>query len=469
MSASAESYDLVVLGGGPGGYVAAIRGGQLNGKVALIEEAGLGGVCLQRGCVPTKFLLEMAGSLKTMQGWLDSGLFHGRIEPSLSSVMERKDAVIKRLEKGIEYLLKKNKVHVIRGRGKLIGPNILEVTDRGGEKTQIGARNVIVATGSRPLTPQIPGLDEEGVITGEELLDLNEFPKNVVIIGGGPEGVEFAHILHAFGSKVTVVEMLRQLLPMEDTEIGIELEKTMSRAGIQVKTGSKVVEVVGPVLQKKIRLSTDKSIEETEELEADAVLLAAGRVPNIEGIGLDEMKIRHTRRGIEVDTRMMTNLPGIYAIGDVAGRFWLAYTASEEGIVASENAMGLTSVAEHRVLPRCVFTKPEVGAVGLTEQQAKSNGTAVKVGRYSFFANAKGVSTNHNEGLIKIVAEEGSGLVLGVHILGPDAAELVHAAALGMFMNVTLDNLSDMLFAHPTYSEGLREAALDALGKAIHK
>ena len=469
MSKSTEFYDLVVLGGGPGGYVAAIRGGQLNGRVALIEEAGLGGVCLQRGCVPTKFLLEMAGSLKTTQGWLDSGLFDGRIEPNLSKVMERKDAVIERLEKGIDYLLKKNKVHVIHGRGKLNGPNTLEVEDQSGEKTPIKAKNVIIATGSRPLTPQIPGLEGEGVITGEGFLDLTEFPRSVVIIGGGPEGVEFAHILNIFGSKVTVVEMMRQLLPMEDAEIGMELEKTMNRAGIQVRTSSKVVEITGPVKQKRIRVSTDKSTEEPEEFEADTVLVAAGRVPNIEGIGLDEMKIRHNLRGIDVDAGMMTSLPGTYAIGDVAGRFWLAYTASEEGIVAAENAMGLNSVVEHRVLPRCIFTKPEVGTVGLTEQQAKSNGKAVKIGRCSFFANAKGVSTNHNEGLLKIVAEEGSGLVLGVHIIGPDAAELIHAAAIGIFMNVTLDDLSKMLFAHPTYSEGLREAALDALGKAIHK
>lgn len=461
-----RKFDLVVIGAGPGGYVAAIRGAQLGGKVAIIEKSELGGVCLNEGCIPTKFLLEVVEVIEAVRKAAALGITTTEPRVDWTTIRERKRLIVKRLTNGIAFLMKKYRIQVFKGSGNILNPTRVEVKMNEGHTIELETKKIILATGSRPSKIPVPGVDSEGVITSNKLLEIDELPKSMIIVGGGPEGVEFANILQTFGTDVTIVEMLPRLLPLEDGEIGSELRKIMEKKGITVLTSSKLLSIGGALGQKTVKISTQ---EGEKELKAEMVLLAAGRRPNVEGIGLEALNMKFSKAGVNVNERMHTNIDGVYAIGDAAGKYLLAYTASEEGMVASENALGREAEIEYQVIPRCIFTKPEVAAVGLTEEQAREQGYRVKVGRFPFRANSKAISQGHTDGFVKVVAREDDGLILGVHIIGLNAAELIHEATLGVKLGATVEDLYQTLHAHPTLSEALREAALDVRELAIHK
>lgn len=462
---SASRYDVVVIGGGPGGYVAAIRAAQLGGRVALVEAAELGGTCTNWGCIPTKALLRSVECLVEARRAREFGVNLGSVDFSLEAVVKRKDDVVTKLREGIRYLLDSHGVELIRGRGRLSGSNKVEVSRQDGVSIDIEGRSVILATGSKTRIIPIPGLSEVDVMTNEhEALSPKRIPESLLIIGGGPEGVEFATIYSNLGSRVVLVEMLSTLLPMEDEEMGVRLERMLTSRGVSVYTKSVVKEVSRKDGYIEATILTEGS-ESTVSVER--VLLAAGHVPNLDDLGLDEVGVAYTKKGITVNERMETSVRGIYAVGDVVS-VGLAHVASEQGVVAAENAMGLHSTYDSRVVPRCIYTIPEVAAVGLTTQQAREQKISYVAGRFPFSASGRALTLGESEGVVKILAEKESKKILGVHIIGPRASDLIPEAALAMKMGATLKDLARTMHPHPTLSEALKEAALDALGEAIH-
>ncbi|MEM2750524.1 MAG: dihydrolipoyl dehydrogenase [Nitrososphaerales archaeon] len=463
---SVEVFDVVVIGGGPAGYSAAARAGRLGGKVALIEKRELGGVCLNEGCIPTKFLINVCDILSMKQKVVRMGIKIGDVKFDLQEVMKSKDLIVKRLRKGIELMMEANHVTVLKGIATLIDKGEVLVSQPNGEKRAIRTKNIIIATGSNPLKLPIPGINSSNVITNEEALSLQKIPSKVVIIGGGPMGVEFATILRNFGAQVSIVEMLPRILPLEDFEISMELHKNLTRMGISIYTNARVVEIKDENAEKVVRYASNGG---GGEVKGDLVLLASGRRPNLEVLGLERVGINYSKNGIIVNEHMETNIKGIYAAGDVVGKYLLAYTAYEEGITAAENAMGNNLSIDYSAIPRCIFSRPEVGAVGLTEEEAKIEGYDIAVGKFPFRACGRAVVEGEIEGFVKIIADKKSDRILGVHIIGHGATELIHEAALALKMNTTIKQLSSTYHAHPTFSEAIKEAALDVYGKAIHK
>lgn len=459
----AVAKNIVIIGGGPGGYVAAIRAAQRGAQVVLIEKEALGGTCLNRGCVPTKALLQSADILTEIRNAATFGISVDGASLDFSAVMKRKDAVVRRLAAGVNSLMRKNKIKVIEGTGTFIDAKTVGIS---GGSNKINADSIIIATGSEPSTIPVKGIDEPGVITSNEALTLEQLPKSIVIIGGGVIGLEFAQIMRRLGSEVAIVEMMPQILPTEDTEIAAMLQDILEKEGIEIFTSATVTGIRST--EKEGEAVSFTTGDGERERIAEKVLLAIGRRPYTDDLGVDRLGLAVDNGRIVVNERMETNIPGIYAIGDVVGGIMLAHVAMDEGRCAVENALGADCRMDYRATPRCVYTSPEVAGVGLTETAAKEEHGSIRVGRFPFTASGRALILNETAGMVKIIADASYGKLLGVQIIGPQATELVAEAVLGIRIEATLEDIASTIHAHPTLSEAVMEAALNAGGKSIH-
>jgi dihydrolipoamide dehydrogenase len=474
----ANEYDVAVIGSGTGGYVAAIRAAQLGLKTAVVERAPvLGGTCLNWGCIPTKALLEHAHALKVAQDWKEWGLTIGEaaIGIDMNQVQARKDKIVKGLTGGIEFLFKKNKIDWIKGSGRLAGiPSAgkgkVEITE--GDKQSLAVKTeIIVATGSQPRS--VPGIeiDRKRIITSDEAIGLRDVPKSIAIMGSGAVGVEFASIFKSYGSEVTVIELLPRLVPGEDEAVSAELERAFKKRGIKVMTGSKVTSAKAG--SKGVDIEVQVADQQSQKLSYDLLLVATGRGPVTEGLGAEKIGLKMDRGYIVVDPMFRTNVPGLSAIGDVitmgGPHYQLAHVSSMEGIILAERIAGhAVQPINYDHVPRCTYTEPEIGSVGLTEAQAKAQGHDVRVGSFPFRALARARMAGELDGFVKIVAEKKYDEILGVHIIGPRATELVAEAVMALRMEVTVEELIKTIHAHPTMSEAVGEASHAAHGAAIH-
>jgi len=456
---------ITVIGGGPGGYVAAICGAQLGAQVTLIEKDTLGGTCLNRGCIPTKSLLQSANIFKQIEAADTFGITVENIAIDFSKVCKRKQQVVQQLLNGVNFLMKKNKINVINGTGTIIEPGRVKVA--GNENMTIKTDQIIIATGSKPASIPIKGVNEEGVINSDEALAMERLPESMIIIGGGVIGLEFAQIFHRMNTRVAVIEMTPQLLPSEDVEIVRMLENILRKEGIDIYTGAEVK-----------RIETDKQGYKTvffnagdkeKKLAASKVLIAAGRRPYTGNIGLEKLGLSLKNGRIVVNKRMETDMENIYAIGDVTGDPMLAHKAMAEGRCAAQNAMGIGSEIDYRTVPRCIYTSPEVASVGLTEKEALKQYGDIKIGKFPFRANGKALILDKTDGMVKFIVESKYDEVLGVEIIGPDATEMIAEAVLGIQLEATVNDFASAIHAHPTLSETIMEAALDADGKSLHR
>lgn len=461
-------YDVIVLGGGPGGYPAAIRSAQLGKKVACIERDRLGGVCLNWGCIPTKALLKNAEIYHTMQiapeEW---GLAYDNLRVDFTRVIKRSRDVSDRVVKGIEFLFRKNKVETIKGFGVLTGSNSIEVTDTEGEKRTVTAENIVIATGAR--AKQLPNLKPDGkqVLSSTEAMIMDHIPESMTIIGAGAIGMEFAYFYKSFGTKVSVVEMMPNILPVEDTEVSVELEKIYKRQGYQFFTTHKVTGVKLEKKGTKVEIESEDGKKQT--LEAECVLVAIGVQGNTENIGLEKLGIKMTKGFINVDEYMRTPVPGIYAIGDVAGPPWLAHVATHEGIIAAEHLAGLHPHSlDYDNIPGCTYCQPQVASTGLTERDAKAAGIEYKIGKFPFTALGKARAMGETDGFVKLVIGTKYDEILGAHIIGHEAAEMIEEIVVGRAHGATGLSLTKTIHPHPTWSEAVMEAASVAEGEGIH-
>jgi len=461
-----EERELVIIGGGPAGYVAAIRAAQLGGRATVIEMEALGGTCLNRGCVPSKTLLHSAELYETMQKSEQFGITARDVSADLVKMQARKNMVVKTHVSGVEMLLKGNKVEIIRGRARLLPSLQVEIQSGEGQKQVIQARKIILATGGKPISLPIPGADSpSGIINAEKILNLESVPKSIIMIGGGVIGIEMATILAKLGCQVSVVEMLPHILPLEDAELTAILAKALKDDGVQLYEGTRVLQIEDSASGKSATISDGKT---EQKLEAETVAIAVGYRPNTDGMGFEEAGITMTKSAIQVNERMETGVPGIYAAGDATGGIMLAYVAMEEGSIAAENAAGRKSSIDYNVVPRFTHSRLELASVGLTEEEARAQGHEIKIGRFPFSANSVATILGERRGLIKIITEPEYGQILGVHILGPRATELIAEATLAMKMEATVPDIVATLHAHPSLSEAMHEAALDVTGETIH-
>jgi len=467
--AETPNYDVVVIGSGPGGYVAAIRAGQLGMKAALIEKDDkYGGTCLHVGCIPTKALLLNAEVYDYFKNAKEYGIVCAGVSLDWAAVQARKAKIVKKLAKGVEFLLKKNGVELIQGFGRLAGAERVSVTDAQGQTREVVAKHIILATGSE--AKLLPGMEADGktILTNREVLDLGEIPRSLIVIGAGAVGVEFASIFHRFGTKVTVLEMLPRAVPLEDEEISSELEKAFRKQGIDVHTQAKVEKATKTASGVSVTFAGPDG--KTQTLDAETLLVAVGRAPNTEGIALEKTRVRLERGFVKVGPYMQTDEPGIYAIGDiVAGSPLLAHVASMEGVVAVTHAAGKpVEPLNYQHVPNCTYGEPEIASVGLSERQAHDAGHKVKVGRFPFAGNSKAGILGVREGFVKIVSDEKYGEILGVHMIGPRVTESIAEAVVAMRLEATAADLSHTIHAHPTLAEAVLEAAHAVEGKAIH-
>lgn len=460
-----NQYDLVVLGAGPGGYVAAIRAAQLNLKVAIIEREYWGGVCLNIGCIPSKALLKNAELAHTLQHRTkEFGFSFTDLQLDYSVAFKRSRQVSGRLVKGVQFLMKKNKIDVLEGTGKLTDANTVQVNlNDGGEQT-VSGKNIIVATGARPRT--IPGVEFDGdrIISYVDAILSDSPPKKLIIVGGGVIGVEFAYMWANYGVEVTIVEMMDHLLPNEEPEVSSVLEKAYKNMGVNLHLNARVEKIETT----KNGVSVD--LGGGTKLEADKVMLAINFLPNVENIGLESVGVELTDRGaIAIDDQMRTNVPNIYAIGDVATEYRLAHIASAMGLVAAEAIVGhQTTPLDYRMMPRATYCVPQVASFGYTEAQAKEAGYELNVGQFPFIANGKALGLGEKEGFIKIIADKKYGEILGAHMVGPDVTELLPELTLAHNAELTAEEIARNVHAHPTLSEALMEAAHAVEGEAIH-
>ncbi|OGC06214.1 dihydrolipoyl dehydrogenase [candidate division KSB1 bacterium RBG_16_48_16] len=463
----ATTYDLVVLGSGPGGYVAAIRAGQLGLKTACIERAELGGICLNWGCIPTKALLHSAGLYQEMQKASQFGITAPDVGVDFAGMIKHSRQVSERLSKGVEFLFRKNKIETVYGSGKISVKSKIEVAGSDGKKQVLETKNILIATGARPRT--IPGVELDGkqVITSKEAMVLPKQPKKMVIIGAGAIGVEFAYFYRSIGTEVVLVEMMPQILPIEDKEVAEVVNKSFAKQGIQILAGAKVTGVEKG--KGKVKVKVEQAGAE-QELSGDVVLMAIGVQGNVEGIGLETVGVKVKGGWIEVDRRnYRTSVEGIYAIGDVIGPPWLAHVASAEGVVAAETIAGEKVVEiDYDNIPGCTYCQPQVASLGLTEERAKEAGYEIKVGRFPFRANGKSLAMGHSEGFAKLIFDARYGELLGAHIVGAEATEMMAELGVARTLETTADELMRTVHAHPTLTEVIKEAAEDAFGRAIH-
>ncbi len=459
-------YDLAILGGGPGGYVAAIRGAQLGLKTCIVEKDKLGGICLNWGCIPTKALLKNAEVYNTIKNANKYGIKVDNISVDFPAIVKRSRDVSNRLSKGIEFLMKKNKITHIHGMGKLTSKTTIETTS-GKKIEKVNAKKTIIATGAHPRT--FPGMEIDGqkVISSREAMMLDAPPKKMIIIGSGAIGCEFASYFNEFGTETHLVEMLDRVLPIEDADVSKEVTRNFKKFGIKIYTGTKVSSI--NKLKTKVKVHTEKNGNE-EILEGDLALLAVGVTGNIEKIGLEKLGIVTDGGAITINEYNQTNIPNIYAIGDVSGPPWLAHVASAQGHVAADHAAGHeTKPVNYSNVPGCTYCQPQVGSLGMTEALAKEAGHDVKVGKFSFQASGKAMAVGNTSGFVKLVFDAKYGELLGAHIVGAEATELIAELGVAKALEATWEDIAMSVHAHPTLSEAIMEAALDAYGSAIHQ
>lgn len=471
----AQEYDLVILGGGTGGYVAAIRASQLGLKTAIVEKGKLGGTCLHNGCIPSKALLRSAEVFATAKRGEDFGVVTGEVSVNFGKVQERKNKIIDQLHKGVQHLMKQGKIDVYEGLGRILGPSIFSPMpgtisvemNNGDDNEMLIPKNVIVATGSRPRT--LPGLEIDGeyVLSSDEALQLEALPSSIIIVGGGVIGIEWASMLSDFGVEVTVIEYADRIIPTEDKEISKEMQRLMKKKGIKIVTSAKVLP---ETLVKDNGVAISAEVKGgVKEFKAEKLLVSVGRQANTEGIGLNNTEIQVEKGAIVTNKFFQTKESHIYAIGDVIGGLQLAHVASHEGIIAVEHIAGNDpSPFDYNLVSRCIYSNPEVSSVGITEDQAKEKGHKVKVGKFSFRAIGKALVFGESDGFVKIIADEETNDILGVHMIGPHVTDMITEAGLAMVLDATPWEIAHTIHPHPTLSEAIGEAALAVDGKAIH-
>ncbi len=466
-----ESFDVVVIGSGPGGYVAAIRCAQLGMKVALVERYNsLGGTCLNVGCIPSKALLDSSEHFhQATHQFAEHGIeLSSAPKVNLKKMIERKAGVVSDTVKGIQYLMKKNKITVIHGHGSFVDAHTISVKDEKGIDNSIGAKNVIIATGSKPASLPFINIDKERIITSTEALEMKEVPKHLIIIGGGVIGLELGSVYGRLGSKVSVVEFMDGIIPTMDKSLGKELQKSLSKVGFEFYLSHKVkgVEAKG----KKVTVKADNAKGEEISLEGDYCLVSVGRKPYTEGLNADKAGVRLDERGrVITNDHLQTSQPHIYAIGDVVKGAMLAHKAEEEGVFVAELLAGQKPHINHLLIPGVVYTWPEVAAVGYTEEQLKESGVAYKAGSFPFKASGRARASMDTDGFIKVLADANTDEILGVHMVGPRCADLIAEAVLAMEFKASAEDIARICHAHPTFTESFKEAALDATGKrALH-
>lgn len=465
--ANQKNFDVVIIGGGPGGYVAGIRAAQLGMKSCVIEKDRLGGLCLNWGCIPSKALLKSAEVYHIFQHAEDYGLSVQGIKFDTKKIIKRSRVAAERLSKGVEFLLRKNKVEHISGTARIAKIGLVEVSQDGKVEQEIQAKHIIVATGGT--TRSLPGVkfDKKKVITSKEALVLENFPKNLVIIGGGPIGVEFAYFYNAFGVKCTIVEMMPRILPFEDAEIVDILQKSFKKRGIEILTNTKVETLETTAKGVKIKVATKDG--KMQEITGDTALVAVGFEGNTKNLGLEELGVQIEKSFIKVDDKYRTSVEGIYAIGDVIGPPLLAHVASAEGIFLVETLAGLNPMPiNYENIPSCTYCQPQVASVGLTEEKAKERGYSVKIGRFPFRANGKSIAVGETEGMVKLIFDEKYGELLGAHIIGVEATDMIAELGVAKTLETTHLEILKTVHAHPTLSEAVMEAAGEAYGEAIH-
>jgi len=464
-----ETYDITIIGAGPGGYVAAIRAAQLGLNVALVEKEHLGGVCLNWGCIPTKALLRNAEVVSLLDQGREFGFSVSDVELDFTAAVDRSRKISERLVKGVGLLMRKNNVEVIEGRGALKSANVVEVAMNDGGTRTIETENVIVATGAHARS--IPGItpDGERVMTYRSAIVLRDLPDSTVIVGAGPIGMEFAQVWSSYGTEVTVVEMLPHAVPLEDEEISKIVERAFRRnRRVQIMTSTRVQDIA--VSADGVRVTVATNDDEEEILEAERALIAIGVQPNSDGIGLEDVGVQTERGNIVVDDHMRTNVDGIYAIGDVTGKMALAHVASAQGIIAVETIADVeTRPLDYDAVPRCTYCHPQVASFGISEAEAVEQGHEVKVGKFPFRPNGKALALGERDGFVKIVAEATTGEILGAHLVGPEVTELLPELVLARTWELTPEEIARAVHAHPTLSEALMEAAHGVFGKPIHK
>ena len=462
-----QVYDVVIIGGGPGGYVAAVRASQLGLKTAVVEKAKLGGTCLHAGCIPTKALLRSAEIYTNTKNAEEFGVIAPEVGLDFSKVQARKEEMTDRLFKGVEHLMKKGNIDVYDGYGSLLKADDVSVKLNDGEEVLLNAKNVIIATGSRPRT--LPGLEADGqyVMTSDEALQMKEIPESIIIVGGGVIGMEWASILSDFGSKVTVLEYADRILPTEDKEVSKEMQRLMKKKGIKIVTSAKVLP---ETIEKGDGVSIKAELKGKEtSYSADKVLVSVGRQPLVEGIGLENTAVELNRGFIQTNEYYLTNEPNVYAIGDVIGGLQLAHVASHEGLIAVEHIAGKNPTPlDPNLVSKCVYTSPEVASVGLTEDQAIEKGYEVKIGKFPFRAIGKALVLGESDGFVKFVADAKTNKLIGAHMVGPSVTDMITEAALAQVLEATSMDVAHMIHPHPSLNEAIGEAALAVEGIALH-
>lgn len=457
-----EEFDVIVIGGGPGGYVASIRLADLGKKVCLVEKREVGGTCLNRGCIPTKALLYSGEIFTKIKNAENFGIKVKEVNFDLDEIFNYKEKVVKKLVSGVEYLLKSRKVVLKRGLGKILDKGVVEI-DKNGEKEVVKGKDIVIATGSEPLSLRGIEIDHKFVLNSDDALSLREIPKDIVIVGGGAIGIEFANFYNAFGSNVTIVEMMPQLIPnLKDKKVATFIEKTLNKKGIKILTQRKI---------EKVEIKNDKVysiLDNGDVLETNKVLISIGRKLNTDNIGIENLQINLQNGRVIVDEYLRTNVENIYAIGDIVGGQLFAHKAFKEGEVVAEVISGKDVKINYDVVPWVIFSKPEIASCGLTEDEAKEKGIEVITGEFPFIANGKAVSMNETEGFVKLIGRRDNGKIIGGQIVGPEASNLIAEIALAIKNGLTLKDIGDTIHSHPTLPEVVMEAAKASLGEAIH-
>jgi len=457
-------YDAIFIGGGPGGYAAAIRAAQLKAKVAVVEKDALGGTCLNRGCIPTKALVSTVARLDAIRSAGEFGLQVHETGIDLKQMLARKDRVVEQLTGGIGLLFKKHKVELLPGTGRVSAPGKVEVRAAGGTITEYETKNIILATGSEPALIKSLGYDGQKVITSTEALKLTQLPGRLLIVGGGVIGCEFATIFSRLGVKVTIIEALPQILSKIDSEIARRLAGVLKRQGITIKTGVPIAEV------KKEGEEVKAVLPGGEEITADQILISIGRSFNTENLGLEEIGVKRGSKGeVEVNDYLQTSVEGIYAIGDITNKIQLAHVATAQGLRLVENLFGAqVKPMDYRCVPSCIYTLPEVSSVGLTSEEAKEQGININTGKFSFGANGRALAAGEAEGIVKVLADAQTDRIVGVHMIGPHVTDLIAEAALAVQNGLTVEEVVATIHAHPTLAEAFLEAAEAVHGQSIH-